>query len=87
MIGESTTGNSPRGQDYLHALNSGLGGGDPVVGSLRGMDVFVQQVQKQATVMAYSDLFWVFGLILIVSIPLVLLLRPVPQGDRHPGGR
>jgi DHA2 family multidrug resistance protein len=51
------------------------------------MDVFVQQVQKQATVMAYSDLFWVFGLILIVSIPLVLLLRPVPQSDRHPGGR
>jgi DHA2 family multidrug resistance protein len=30
-------------------------------------------------VMTYADLFWLFGVILCASIPLVLLLRPLPK--------
>jgi DHA2 family multidrug resistance protein len=36
-------------------------------------------IQGQAMVMAYADLYWVFGVALVVMIPLVLLLRPRPK--------
>jgi DHA2 family multidrug resistance protein len=36
-------------------------------------------IQAQATVMTYSDLYWVFGAALLLIIPLVLLLKPLPR--------
>jgi DHA2 family multidrug resistance protein len=36
-------------------------------------------IQAQATVMTYSDLYWVFGVALLLMMPLVLLLRPLPR--------
>lgn len=36
-------------------------------------------IQAQATVMTYSDLYWVFGVALLLMIPLVLLLKPLPR--------
>jgi len=78
-IGESLTANSPQGQNYVQALGSGVSGGDPTAAMTRGLQLFVQQVTQQATVMTYADLFWLFGVILCASIPLVLLLRPLPK--------
>jgi DHA2 family multidrug resistance protein len=39
-----------------------------------------QAIVSQATVMTYSDLYWVFGVGLFALIPLVLLLKPLPKG-------
>jgi hypothetical protein len=39
-----------------------------------------QDIVSQATVMTYSDLYWVFGVGLFALIPLVLLLKPLPKG-------
>jgi DHA2 family multidrug resistance protein len=38
-----------------------------------------QDIVSQATVMTYSDLYWVFGVGLLVLMPLVLLLKPLPK--------
>jgi DHA2 family multidrug resistance protein len=38
-----------------------------------------QAIMSQATVMTYSDLYWVFGVGLLALVPLVLLLRPLPK--------
>ncbi|WP_454887548.1 MDR family MFS transporter [Sphingomonas oryzagri] len=78
-IGEATTANSPTGQAFLQQLGQGLAHGDPAGGMTRGLALFSQQVQTQALVMTYSDLFWLFGVIMFVSIPLVLLMKPLPR--------
>ena len=36
-------------------------------------------IQAQAVVMTYADLYWVFGVTLLLMIPLVLLLKPTPS--------
>ncbi len=46
-----------------------------------------QDIVSQATVMTYSDLYWVFGVGLLALIPLVFMLKPLPKGaDIHVGG-
>lgn len=37
-------------------------------------------ISAQATVMSFSDLYFVFGWILLAVLPLVLFLRPPPKG-------
>jgi MFS transporter, DHA2 family, multidrug resistance protein len=39
-----------------------------------------QQLLGQATVMTFSDLFWLFGMALFLMIPLASLLKPLPKG-------
>jgi len=38
-------------------------------------------IEGQAIVMTYADLYSVFGAVLILTIPLVLLLRPSRRDD------
>jgi DHA2 family multidrug resistance protein len=45
----------------------------------RGLVQINQEIQRQASVMAFADLYWVFGVALLVLIPLVLLLKPLPK--------
>ena len=62
---ESMPANLPRVQDAVQ--QSGL----PQLG---------QEIQRQITVMTYADLFWLLGVALLVTIPLVLVMRPLkPQ--------
>lgn len=46
----------------------------------RGVVQISQEIQRQAAVMAFSDLYWVFGMALFLMAPLVLLLKPLPKG-------
>ncbi|HEY0208844.1 MDR family MFS transporter [Acerihabitans sp.] len=81
VIGEATTANSPLAQDYMQNLTSQLqssAGGDAAA---QAWGRLAQQVQEQALVMAYNDLFWIFGVIVLCSIPLAFLLRPLPKGN------
>jgi DHA2 family multidrug resistance protein len=53
----------------------------------QGLARLHQGIVSQATVMTYSDLYWVFGVGMFVLIPLVLLLKPLPKGaGLHVGG-
>lgn len=81
QVGESITANSPRGQEWMAGLMGQLGFGDSATGLQRAIGTIGREVERQATVMAYSDLFWVFGVVLLCAIPLVLFLKPLPRGQ------
>jgi len=81
QVGESVTANAPRAQDYLQGLAAQLGAGDAATGLQRAIGTLGREVERQAMVMAYSDMFWVFGIILLGTIPLVLFLKPLPKGQ------
>ncbi len=61
---ESLPANSVAVQDYVHA--NGIGG-------------LAQQIQAQALVMTYNDIFWIMGVGTFVVLPLILFLRPLPK--------
>ncbi len=80
MIGSAVTANSPRAQEYLHGLTAQLqssGGGEA---ALQAGARLGRLVQQQALVMTYGDLFWIFGVIVVCTIPLAFLLKPLPKG-------
>ncbi|MDE3177038.1 MAG: DHA2 family efflux MFS transporter permease subunit [Pseudomonadota bacterium] len=45
-----------------------------------------QQVQRQTSLLAYVDVFWVLMLMALGAIPLALMLRKVKLGGAAPGG-
>jgi DHA2 family multidrug resistance protein len=45
-----------------------------------GVGVLFQQIEGQAVVMTFADLYWVLGVAIVAMIPLVLLLKPLPKG-------
>lgn len=47
----------------------------------RALRVLAQTVQGQATVMAFNDLFVLFAIGLLMTIPFVLFLKPLPKGQ------
>ncbi|HVY35295.1 MAG TPA: hypothetical protein VG960_12855, partial [Caulobacteraceae bacterium] len=63
-IAESLPANSIAVQTAAHTL---------------GLAHLNQDIVNQATVMTYSDLYWVFGVGLFALIPLVLMLKPLPK--------
>jgi DHA2 family multidrug resistance protein len=63
-LSEAVTGNSLDGQAVLRT---------------HGAAWLSDAIQAQATVMTYADLYWVFGVALLLMIPLVLLLKPLPR--------
>lgn len=79
MIGSSTTANSPLAQDYLRDVGMQLqgGGGD---GQLQVFAQVAKLAQQQALVMTYNDLFWIFGVIVVCTFPLIFVLKPLPKG-------
>jgi len=71
---ESLSANSPAVQDYLTGLEMHLGSAEAAFRTLAGT------IQRQAFVMTYNDIFFVMSVIITLSIPLVLFLRPLPKG-------
>ena len=81
-IEESLTRNSVAGQDYMMSLGQSFGHGDPQGGAMAANGMLMRQIQTQATVMSYADVFHVFAIFLIVASPLVLFLKPLPQAAK-----
>ncbi|HVM23016.1 MAG TPA: DHA2 family efflux MFS transporter permease subunit [Sphingomicrobium sp.] len=71
---ESLVANSPAVQEYLTGLQMGLGSAEAAFRTLAGT------IQQQAFVMTYNDIFYGMTVIIALSIPLVLFLRPLPKG-------
>ncbi len=72
-ISETLSGNSVRVQELI------AGFGARVEDVQRGMQALGQAIRLQATVITFSDQFFVLGVILLLTIPLVVLLRPLPK--------
>jgi DHA2 family multidrug resistance protein len=74
--------NSLRLQDRLHALIgvfTGRGSGLPLA-TQQATDMVAQQVRLNATVMAYSDAFWILGVCILLSLATLLILRKPQPG-------
>jgi MFS transporter, DHA2 family, multidrug resistance protein len=66
---------NPLATEALRRLGQLAGPGDPVAAAHRGLHLLYLQVQRQALLLSYLDLFRLFALATVVVIPLVLLMR------------
>ena len=82
-IEESLTRNSVAGQDYMHLLAARFPAGSVYADSQEGLThayaLLTRQIETQASVMTYSDIFYIFAWFLIGVTPAVLFLKPLPQ--------
>lgn len=72
-IEESLHANSQIVQDHMAGMAVALGS-EP--GALR---LLARQIEIQALVMTYNDIFWIMGIGTLVVMPFVLFLRPLPK--------
>jgi len=72
-IEETLHANSQAVQSYMAGAAQSVGG-MPTALRLIG-----QQIQGQALVMTYNDIFWIMGAGTLVVLPLILFLRPLPK--------
>ena len=64
-------------QERLAGMRAGFGGdGDPAAGAIR---MLYGQIQQQALVMSFNDLFVALTVGIVAAAPLVLFLRPLPK--------
>jgi MFS transporter, DHA2 family, multidrug resistance protein len=61
-------------QDYLNTTSQALGSMSAAIRALGGT------VQREALVMTYNDMFWLLSMFIVTVTPLVIFLRPLPQG-------
>jgi len=81
-IGAAISANSPLAQSQMAARAASMAaqnGGDQALGQIQSMAQLGATAQLQATVITYSDCFFVLGAALLAMIPLVFLLRPPPR--------
>jgi len=73
-------------QDTLHQLTSYfVGQGSSLLQAQQQAIQWIgQQVQTQASFLAYMDVFWVLMLVSLVAVPLALALRKVKLGGPAP---
>ena len=43
------------------------------------MAVLDRTIQREAFVMTYNDVFFVMGLLTVITVPLVVFLKPLPK--------
>src|SRR5471030_1233483 len=85
MIRESLTANSLVGQERLtsSAASWFAQTGDMAYSKIRALGQIAAQIHMQATVITYSETFYLLGLALLACVPLALLLK-TPRGPVSP---
>jgi DHA2 family multidrug resistance protein len=80
-IRETLNANAPLVQERIAgmAANFVARGSDPAYAHQQALGQLASQIQTQALVITYSECFWVLGVALLASLPLVLLLRRPAQ--------
>ena len=75
-------------QDTLHQMtNYFVGQGSPLIEAQQQTIAWIgQQVQLQASFLAYMDAFWVLTLVALAAVPLALSLRKITLGGGAPAG-
>ncbi len=87
-LAESTIPSSIQYQDTLHQVTSYFAahGSSLADTQQQAIQWIGQQLQAQATFLAYMDVFWVLMLISLAAVPLALALRKVRMGGPAPMG-
>lgn len=87
VIRDSVSANSIVGQEHLAATSAGFLAqhGDRAFAHLQALGQLAREMQLQASVITYSETFYVLGVALLLCIPLALFLRkptqaPAPSG-------
>jgi DHA2 family multidrug resistance protein len=85
VIRDSLTANSLVGQEHLAVTSAGFAAqhGDTAYAHLQAMGQLAGEMQVQASVITFSETFYVLGVALLLCIPLALFLRkptPPPAG-------
>nr|WP_175105674.1 MDR family MFS transporter [Pararobbsia alpina] len=82
MIRESLSANSVLGQERIasSAASWFAQTGDLAYSKMRALGQIAAQIQQQATVITYSETFYLLGIALLACVPLALLLR-TPRGQ------
>lgn len=77
VIRESVTANSAIGQEHLGASAAQYLArhGDPAFAHLQALGQLAGQMQQQASVITYTETFYVLGAAMLACIPLALVLR------------
>ncbi|MFT4117681.1 DHA2 family efflux MFS transporter permease subunit [Bradyrhizobium sp.] len=85
---EQVLPSSPQYQDTLQQITSFFASHGSSLGQAREQAIqwIGQQVQAQASYLAYSDAFWVLMLISLSAVPLAMMLRTVKLGGNVPVG-
>lgn len=73
-IEETLSANSVALQDYLQQMSRTVGSREAAIRTVG------QTIQQQALVMTFNDMFWLLSVGIVLVTPLVLFLRPLPQG-------
>jgi DHA2 family multidrug resistance protein len=76
---DAMTNNAPNAQAYVAQQVQQQGMGDPIAGLAKAYATLNGRFQTMGTAYAYADMFWLFAVVMLVSLPLVLLLRPLPD--------
>ena len=86
MLVENTIPSSIAYQDTLHKVTQYFvsQGSSIVQAQQQALAWVAQQVQTQATMLAYVDVFWVLMIISLTAVPLALMLRNVTLGGPAP---
>ena len=71
---ESLSANAQSVQDWLTGLTQQFGSTEAAYRMIGNT------IRQQALVMTYNDLFWILCVGILMVMPLVLFLRPLPQG-------
>jgi DHA2 family multidrug resistance protein len=85
-IRESVTANSAIGQDHIASTAAGFMAehGDKAIAHAQALRQMAGEIHRQASVMTFSETFYVLGVALMLCIPLVFFLRKTAQ---QPGAR
>ena len=88
-LAEGVTQNSYTAQAGAAAAGAGAAGQgdipDPGTAMEQAYTALNQGFRTAGSALAFADVFFVFGVLMLVSLPLVVLLRPVPPGGSQPG--
>lgn len=82
-LSEGVTQNSGIAQVGEAAERVGMG--DPGMALTQSYSALNQGFRTAASAFAFADVFFVFGILMLVSMPLVLMLKPVPKEGSEPG--
>ncbi len=86
MLVDQALPSSVQYQDTLHQMtNYFVGQGSSLLQAQQQAFAWIgQQVQAQASLLAYMDVFWVLMLVSLAAVPLALALRKVELGGGAP---
>ena len=84
-LSEGVTQNSRMAQEPAAMPDAaGMGPGDPGTVLEQSYSSLDRTFQTAGAALAFADVFFVFGILMLASLPLVLLLKPVPKEGSQP---